>query len=116
MFTAQEIKMISRKYFRIINIEENVIVLESKNTLHRWHIYRPENKYQHVSSCILYHAHENQGNEYHKHGYYNNFSDALCDIKNTTNFRSKNAGAGKRPNQVEYSLIQVFCFIFPLCI
>lgn len=97
MFTAQEIKMISRKYFRIINIEENVIVLEAKNTLHRWHIYRPENKYQHVLSCILYHAHENQGNEYHKHGYYNNFSDALCDIKKHDQFQIKERWGEKTP-------------------
>ena len=79
MFTAQELKRVSRRYFHVVDIEDDVITLISKNTLHGWHIYRPKNEYQQVTSCILFHRHENQ-TEYHRHGYYKNFDDVINQI------------------------------------
>lgn len=64
MFTGREYQSIDRRYFRILDREENVIVLMSINTGHCWHLYRP---YNNRSDVIIFHRHENQ-TEYHRHG------------------------------------------------
>ncbi|MCR5232985.1 MAG: hypothetical protein K6E53_03650 [Lachnospiraceae bacterium] len=94
MFTAKELNMVSRKYFRVVDIEEDVITLISKNTHHGWHIYRPKNEYQQVKNCILFHRHENQ-TEYHRHGYYKSLDEALDQIRRHDNFQINTRWKGK---------------------
>ena len=94
MFTAQELNRINRKYFRVVNIEEDVVSLISLNTLHGWHIYRPITKYQERTDCIIFHRHENQ-TEFHKHGYAKTFNDALCMIRQHDNFQINKRWKGK---------------------
>ncbi|MCR5650225.1 MAG: hypothetical protein K6F86_03495 [Lachnospiraceae bacterium] len=86
MFTAKELNMVSRKYFRVLDQEDDIISLESKNTRHGWYIYRPYNKYQNVTNCIIYHRHENQ-TEYHKHGYTKTFDEAINQNKQHDNYQ-----------------------------
>ena len=94
MFTAKELNMVSRRYFRGVDLEEDVISLISKNTLHGWHIYRPENEYHQVKSCILYHRHENQ-TEFHRHGYYKSFEEAIDQIRSHDNYQINTRWRGK---------------------
>lgn len=94
MFTARELNMVCRKYFHVVDIEDVVITLISKNTLHGWHIYRPKNEYQHITSCILFHWHENQ-TEYHRHGYYKNFDDVIKQIQQHDNYQINTRWKGK---------------------
>ena len=94
MFTAKELNMVSRKYFRVLDQEEDIISLESKNTRHGWYIYRPSNKYQNVTNCIIFHRHENQ-TEYHKHGYTKTFDEAISQIKQHDNYQINTRWKGK---------------------
>ena len=80
MFTQQELQMIDRKYFTVIDTEDNVITLVSKNTHHGWHIYKPKYLQRNSRPIIIFHRHENQ-KEYHKHAAVKSFSNALRHIR-----------------------------------
>ena len=58
MFTKQELNKIDRDYFRVISIENDVVVLESKNTRHGWFLYRPLGRQLQTPRCILFHRHD----------------------------------------------------------
>ena len=94
MFTAKELKMIGRNYFRVLDMDDSAITLESKNTRHCWHIFRPENEYQQTRHVIIHHKHENQ-TEYHRHGYSKTFEDAIEQIKRHDNYQINTRWKGK---------------------
>lgn len=94
MFTAKELTMVSRKYFRVIEQDENVICFESRNTHHGWYIFRPSNEYQLVTSCIIFHRHENQ-TQFHKHGFTKTFDEAIDLIKKHDNYQINTRWGGK---------------------
>ncbi len=80
MFTTAELNMIDREYFTVIDTEDNVITLVSKNTHHGWHIYRPDFLSHKSRPIIIFHRHENQS-EYHKHTQVKTLSNALRHIR-----------------------------------
>ncbi len=80
MFLETELQKIDREYFRVIDTEDNVITLESKNTHHGWHIYRPGFWNYHGAPIIIFHRHENQS-EYHRHATSQSLSQALRLIR-----------------------------------
>lgn len=94
MFTAQELNMVSRKYFRVVDQDEDIISLISKNTRHGWYIYRPSNGDRHVKGCIIFHRHENQ-TEYHRHGYTKTLDEALDQIRAHDNYQINTRWKGK---------------------
>lgn len=92
MFTGREYKSIDRSYFRVLDREEDVIVLMSLNTGHCWHLYKP---YSDRSDCIIYHRHENQ-TEYHRHGdVMPSLSAAIKSIKKHDQFQIYGRWHGK---------------------
>lgn len=93
MFTAKELNSIDRNYFYVIDVSDTIVRLQSKNTLHGWHIVQPDNEYVSYSGCIIYHRHENQY-EYHRHGYAKNLQDAIKQIKSHDQFQIKNRWKG----------------------
>ena len=94
MFTAQELNRISRKYFRVVDIDEDTVSVISRNTLHGWYIYRPSNKYLKITECIIFHRHENQ-TEYHRHAYTKTFEEAIKLIKEHDNYQINTRWGGK---------------------
>ena len=86
MFSALELNMLDRSYFRVIGVEEDVISLESKNTHHGWYLYRPLSRSADSSHCIIFHRHEDQV-EYHKHGQATSFKSALRQIRRHDRFQ-----------------------------
>ena len=83
MFTGEEHQSIDRRYFRILEREEDIIVLKSINTGHCWHLYKP---YNDRSDVIIFHRHENQ-TEYHRHDSVASLKEALQQIMSHDQFQ-----------------------------
>ncbi len=102
MFTQKELNMVDKNYFYVIDISDNIIILQSKNTLHGWHIFQIEN----TSTCIIYHRHENQ-TEYHKHGYSKSLEGAIKQIKSHDSFQIQKRWKGFSYSKVIHKMGQV---------
>ncbi|MCM1432313.1 MAG: hypothetical protein NC125_12925 [Muribaculaceae bacterium] len=64
MITTEEIGLIDRKYFEVLQAGGFDICLQSKNTKHYWYIV--EDVFPHFRHFKIYHKH-NYGDAYHRH-------------------------------------------------
>ncbi len=78
MFTNEELSAIDPSYFLIIQAGGYSVTLQSKNTLHYWHILSEEGPG--FSTCQISHKHHPE-NPYHRHGNKPDFESALKAIR-----------------------------------
>lgn len=93
MFSHQELNSIDREYFYVIDISDDIVILQSKNTLHGWHIVRPSDEYISYDGVVIYHRHENQY-EYHLHDRAKSLNEAIKKIKAHDSFQIKTRWKG----------------------
>ena len=82
MFTKSELASIDREYFTVLSANAYQVTLQSKNTLHEWHIVAREDRVHGklIRTCIINHRH-NRRVGFHPHGSASTLADAMNKIK-----------------------------------
>lgn len=90
MFTKKEIASIDTVYFKVLSKSAFQITLQSKNTLHEWHILSREDRIHGkvIRLCIISHRH-NHSDAFHIHGQSKTLADAMKLIKKHDTFQLK---------------------------
>lgn len=84
MITEKEMKLIKKKYFKIISMNYFAIYLQSKNTKHYWGIQVAE--FPHFRNFKVYHKHHLH-DRYHRHNDVDTLELAIKYIMNHDNFQ-----------------------------
>lgn len=82
MFNKSELSSIDREYFTVLSANAYQVTLQSKNTLHEWHILAREDRVHGkvIRTCIINHRH-NCRDGFHPHGSASTLADAMNMIK-----------------------------------
>lgn len=82
MFNKSELSSIDKEYFTVLSANAYQVTLQSKNTLHEWHILAREDRVHGkvIHTCIINHRHNCRGG-FHAHGSASTLADAMNMIK-----------------------------------
>ena len=84
MFSQKDLDCVDNKYFRILGYNSFCITLQSKNTLHYWHMISQE--YGKIRTIEIFHRHRDTG-EYHSHGHASTVRKAINSIQSHDQFQ-----------------------------
>lgn len=84
MFSQKDLRSIDRKYFHVLKANYFCMTLQSKNTLHYWHLIDQE--YAKAKTIEILHRHRDTG-EYHTHSHAPTFNQAIKSIQSHDQFQ-----------------------------
>lgn len=82
MFNRSDLATIDREYFTVLSANAFQVTLQSKNTLHEWHILAREDRVHGklIRTCMIYHRH-NRRDGFHPQGSASTLAGAMNKIK-----------------------------------